>query len=399
MPVNIFFCYTHEDEGLLNRLKRHLTPLRRQGLIDVWYDRDISAGTEWEQEIHQHLNAAQIILLLVSPDFIYSDYCYGIEMKRAIERHERGETQVIPIILRPVSWQGSPFSKLQALPTDAKPVISSSWVYQDEAFFNVVEGIRKVVEQLSAQPTVKPAMPSAQVVEEQQMQFSAPTAVTPAPLPAAEPTTPVVAVPHPAPTKPAKAPVAARTSSTVNVPRPKSATPLPLVKPEAFALLITLTGHTDSVKSLVFSPDGQTLTSVSADLTITLWNPWTGAAVRSLTGHASFPTSLAFSPDGQTLASGSGDGDIKLWNLRTGKQMRSPRREGSTKSLVFSPDGQILASGSWDGAIKLWDLATGKRVRSLTGHASSVTSLAFSPDGQILASGSDDRTIKLWGKK
>src|SRR5216684_9393103 len=114
MPVKILFCYAREDELLLNKLKTQLRPLQRQGLIDVWHDRDISAGTEWEREINQRLNEAEIILLLVSPDFMDSDYCYGIEMKRAIERHQRGEALVIPVILRPVYWQGAPFGKLQA---------------------------------------------------------------------------------------------------------------------------------------------------------------------------------------------------------------------------------------------------------------------------------------------
>src|SRR2546421_3669197 len=115
MPVKIFFCYAHEDESLLNNLKIHLRLLQRQGLIDVWHDRDISAGMEWEQEISKHLNSAQIILLLVSSDFIDSDYCYSVEMKRAMERNEKGEARVIPVIFRPVTWQYEIFSKLQAL--------------------------------------------------------------------------------------------------------------------------------------------------------------------------------------------------------------------------------------------------------------------------------------------
>src|SRR5947208_10061471 len=102
MPVEIFFCYAHEDETLLNKLKAHLRPLQRQGLIDVWHDRDINAGQEWEQEISKHLNEAQIILLLISPDFMDSDYCYSKEMQRALERHEHREARVIPIILRHV---------------------------------------------------------------------------------------------------------------------------------------------------------------------------------------------------------------------------------------------------------------------------------------------------------
>src|SRR6266581_6189960 len=127
MAVKIFCCYAHEDEALLKKLKTQLRPLQRQGLVDVWYDRDISAGTEWEQEIKEQLNSAQIILLLVSPDFIASDYVNDVELKRAIERHNSGEAHVIPIILRSVYWQVDPLRKLQALPKDAKPILGSSW--------------------------------------------------------------------------------------------------------------------------------------------------------------------------------------------------------------------------------------------------------------------------------
>jgi hypothetical protein len=154
MPVKIFFCYAHEDELLLNKLKTHLRPLQQQGFIDVWHDGDISAGTEWEQEISQYLNSAQIILLLVSSDFMASDYIYNVELKLAVERHESGEACVIPVILRPVYWQGAPFGKLQALPKDGKPVIGSSWHSQDEAFYNIEEGIRKAINKLVAPPSI-----------------------------------------------------------------------------------------------------------------------------------------------------------------------------------------------------------------------------------------------------
>src|SRR5205085_11487138 len=136
MPVKIFFCYAHEDEVLLNQLKRHLRPLQRQGLIDVWHDREISAGTEWEREISQQLNAAHILLLLISPDFMNSDYCYGIEMKRALERHDNGDAHVIPIILRHVYWRGGPLGKLQVLPTDAIPMFEHQPAGLAEAIYD-----------------------------------------------------------------------------------------------------------------------------------------------------------------------------------------------------------------------------------------------------------------------
>jgi ABC-type multidrug transport system fused ATPase/permease subunit len=170
MPVKLFFCYAHEDEILLNKLRAHLKPIQRQGLIDVWHDRDISAGTEWEQAIKERLNMAEIILLLVSPDFMNSDYCYSVEMKRALERHTRYEARVIPIILRPVYWQGAPFGQLQALPTDGKPI--TDWRNREKALFTVAEGIRKAVEeQLSSE---KILYQTTEVVADEASSYSGP---------------------------------------------------------------------------------------------------------------------------------------------------------------------------------------------------------------------------------
>lgn len=164
MAVKIFFCYAREDEQLLNKLKAHLKPLQRRNIIEIWHDRDIRAGTDWEQEIHQHLNTAQLILLLVSPDFMNSDYCYSVEMKHALERHERKEVCVIPVILRHVYWQEE-FGKLQALPTDAIPIIDRYWHSLDEAFFNVVGGIQKAIEDMATTSLLaeNTSLPNAEV--------------------------------------------------------------------------------------------------------------------------------------------------------------------------------------------------------------------------------------------
>lgn len=153
--VDIFCCYAHEDQWLLNKLKAQLTSLQRQELIRVRADTDISAGKEWKKEVQKRLETAHILLLLVSPDFMESDHCYSIGVQHAIERHERGEARVIPVILRPVHWHGAPFGKLLALPTDGKPV--TDWQNLDSALFDVAEGIRKVAEELRANPLlVKP---------------------------------------------------------------------------------------------------------------------------------------------------------------------------------------------------------------------------------------------------
>ena len=148
--IEIFFSYSHKDETLREELGKQLSLLQWQGIITGWHDRKIVAGQEWKDEIDTHLNTARIILLLISPDFMASKYCFGVEVKRAMERHEQGEAMVIPVILRPVYWKGAPFGKLQALPTDAKAVTSSKWHDLDEAFFNVAEGIRMAIENLLA---------------------------------------------------------------------------------------------------------------------------------------------------------------------------------------------------------------------------------------------------------
>ncbi len=146
--IEIFYSYAHEDEKLRNKLEQQLALLQRTGQITNWHDRKINPGREWANEIDANLNKAQIILLLVSPAFLASDYCYGVEVKKAMDRHECGEARVIPIILRRVHWEDAPFGKIQALPTDGIPVTSRSWYNRDEAFFDIARGIRKVVKEL-----------------------------------------------------------------------------------------------------------------------------------------------------------------------------------------------------------------------------------------------------------
>jgi TIR domain len=149
-PIEVFISYSHKDEALREQLGTHLSLLRRQGIIDEWHDRRIGAGQEWAGAIDDHLNNAAVILLLVSADFLASDYCYDVEMTRALQRHDSGDACVIPVILRSVDWRGAPFARLQALPKDAKPV--KAWSDEDEAFTDVASGIRKAVEALRSRP-------------------------------------------------------------------------------------------------------------------------------------------------------------------------------------------------------------------------------------------------------
>ncbi|PUB78700.1 MAG: hypothetical protein DBO99_05865 [gamma proteobacterium symbiont of Ctena orbiculata] len=144
--IRLFLSYSHQDEDLRKELEKHLAALRRDGVIDIWQDRRIGPGDEFDREISNQLESADIVLLLVSSDFLHSDYCYDIEMKRALERHAEGTARVIPVILRPCDWQKTPLGKLNATPTDGKPVIEHASL--DRGFLEVARAVRTATEGL-----------------------------------------------------------------------------------------------------------------------------------------------------------------------------------------------------------------------------------------------------------
>lgn len=154
MSIKVFYCYAREDKAHRATLEKHLGNLKRLELITGWSDRNIDAGKEWAKEIDCNLNTANIILLLISPDFMHSEYCNSVEMKHALERHKNGTARVIPIILRHVEHEDAPFSRLQALPTGAVPITDRKWRTRDEAFLDVAQGIRKVVKELLSEQWV-----------------------------------------------------------------------------------------------------------------------------------------------------------------------------------------------------------------------------------------------------
>lgn len=157
---SLFFSYSHVDEGLRDQLEIHLAMLKRQGIIETWHDRRIVAGDELDAAIGEHVENDDIILLLVSPDFLASRYCYDVEMTRAMDRHVAGEAIVIPVILRPSDWHTAPFGKLMATPRDGRPVTQCP--DRDVAFLEIVKAIREAVEQLARKKGTSPR-PSGQL--------------------------------------------------------------------------------------------------------------------------------------------------------------------------------------------------------------------------------------------
>ena len=146
-PLHIFYCYAREDKVFRDALDTHLSGLKRQELLTTWSDREIRPGEEWKLAVDTHIQAAHIILCLVSPDFLASNYCYEQEMQQALNRHKEGSARVVPILVRPTYWENTPLSELQMLPSNALAVIL--WPQPDAAWVDVIKSILPVIQELS----------------------------------------------------------------------------------------------------------------------------------------------------------------------------------------------------------------------------------------------------------
>jgi len=454
--IEVFCCYAHEDEPLLNKLKTHLSPLQRQQLIHIWHDRDISAGAEWEQEIEKHLNTAHIILLLISPDFISSEYCYSTELKSALERHNQRKAIVIPVILRPSDWEDvSPgdfrLGQFQALPRDAFPV--TRWDDRDDAFLDVAKGIKKVVQDLA--------------------RFS-PRALTP----------PGQGMNHPYhPTSS----LAWSLDGTYLATGHQDAT-VHIWRTSTGSLYRTYTGHARPIRTLAWSPNGYSLASTDSE-TFRIWKPSTGLDT-NITGDLYFASGVrieyltwladgqlgvftcnrssredihdasqqvsivwkgvpshsdkdlisatfAWSPNGHYLACANTKeaysesawpslSEIQVWDTLTGtgwtadSSRRGPQRPGSAwrpsdplerlrrreslrsriNTLAWSPDSQFIASSCCEPTMNeqiicIWSIGNRKLSVLHRSQRGTVTALAWSPDGKYVAFAAWDGTLQI----
>lgn len=151
-PLHIFLSFAYEDRAFRDTLDTHLTVLQKARLIDNWHKHEVSPGNEWQNIVDEQLNQADIILLFITPHFIASNYCYSVQMKQALEKHENGEVRVIPILFRPTFWYDLPFAKLQGLPTSGNKTVSE-WKNKDRAYVEIIGGIKKAIEELSQKRT------------------------------------------------------------------------------------------------------------------------------------------------------------------------------------------------------------------------------------------------------
>ena len=147
--ARIFISYAHEDEPLKDELDKHLKVLKRSSKVEVWSDRQLVAGQEWDESIMAELHAANVIQLLISVDFNASDFIWDKELAVAMERHKAGTARVVPVILRKCDWDDLPYAALQALPRNATPV--TEYPDRDVAYTEVAQGVEQLVDQINEQ--------------------------------------------------------------------------------------------------------------------------------------------------------------------------------------------------------------------------------------------------------
>jgi WD40 repeat protein len=372
-PLELFFSYSHADEPLRKELETHLSLLEREGLIRTWHDRDIEAGQEWEREIDQHLRTADIVLLLVSPSFIASRYCWSIEVEEALARHRRGEARVIPIILRPVYWKPSPIGSLQALPKDAQPIIE--WQHRDRAYLEVVLELRRVIASLSA---------------------PRPPATAPDRRPSGD-----------AEHRPAFRDVKDRIlecfeGSLSSYARTVAWSPqrhwIALGCDEETAVIdlrnqgrcVWRAPHT--FPHVLWSPNGTRL-GVVEKATCAVLDPANGRELWSVPNEGGVSSSLSWSPDGSRLALGKGR-DASILDAASGRPLC--HIDNYPKAVLWSPTGTHLAIGQHE-QLQLWCVsgpdAPGVRDLSIRG----AVPYAWSPDGALLAVYAGEvNVIQVW---
>jgi WD40 repeat protein len=394
--VEIFCCYAHEDLELLRELKIHLSPLLRAYPVTFWDDGDIVPGTDWVETIKLRLNRADIVLLLISADLFQSDYCYTVEMQRAVERHRQEKTHVIPIILRPVVWQCIPIgdiklNRLQALPKSLEPV--TSWHNHDEAWKDVVEGIERVINEL-----LLPSIPNV----------GGTTRTPGVSSPQARETVPSMKLQHRIPRRAiilGLGGLLAVGSSIFFLTLPQEARVLSFSShPSAINTsnsaslnnrIYVYTGLTDAVNAVGWSPDGKCIAAGSKDKTIQVWEANSGNHIATYTGNSPV-TSLAWSPDSRYIVVGYTEGLAQVWDTRTrNKTVNYTKHTSSITFVVWSSDKNYIASGSTDTTVQVWNAFNGKEVLSYTNQTNFIKCMAWSDDGNYIASGSDN-ILQVW---
>ncbi len=387
-PLSAFISYALEDYQLLKELEKHLALLHNQGFITTWSEQDISAGSAWETETETHLKNADIILLLISPDFMASKYSNSAEMQHIMNRHASGHSRVILVLLRAVDLEGAQFNRLRKLPDNGVPVISQKWPHLDEAFTNIAKGIRKVIEEIQSANNPNPLQEKLFFALQKEKLASNPLAELKKRLP--------------------------EFSLQKTLPAEQLPASNPLSAPNA---LFVYNEHTNSIATIAWSPDGKYIASADQNGLIRIWEPATGKNKIAVSAWGIGPIvpstkksiqELLWSPDSQYLAAHIGSKDSSrafIWHVETQKSVHFANYAylpySHTHCFAWSPDGLYIAMDDkflhTKARIGLWSVDTKEHLLSYVKHTNEqITSLDWSPDKKVIASSDADGNIHIW---
>ena len=368
--IKIVYCYDQIDSDFQKDLDKHLSSLRSLNRITTWFDNKIQPGSDWKHEIETQFSEADIILLLVSADFMASKLLQLSEMQRAFERHNAGTAHVIPIILRPVDWEETIIGTLQALPTNGKPI--TQWDDRDQAFVDVVRGIRVVINKLIPKQilsTHETSILYPELIDQQR------------------PHSTVLPLPHPSTTSP---PVVVQRTTHASPP----GTLLYTIYPSSLPGKRVVTWFSDSNR----------LATISSDGTLQTWDAITGQLLMNYPLPYQHLMLVAWSPDSNRVAivSSSDRKTIQVWDTRGQRLLTAyPNPKGVVDTVAWSPDSMHIASSTsqflgWTSQTTVWRADTGQALSALSHLRSSYPyDIAWSPKNVHIGS-NEGVTIRIW---
>ena len=361
--TRVFISYSHKDKRYLEKFRAHLASSVQQGELEIWDDTRIEPGSHWEDEIKQAIASAKVFILLVSADFMASEYIMENELPSILDAVKQGEVTVLTVFVSPSAYRLTDLAQFQAFNPPSRPLSKLPQHEREAVWSKLAKTVNKLV--------AKEPLPSlSSPAETRLLTYSGHTRAVYAV--AWSPDGQYIA--------------SAGDDQTVQVWNATTGD-----------TIITYRGHSDWVRAVAWSPDGQYIASAGADRTVQVWNATTGDTIITYRGHSDWVRAVAWSPDGQYIASAGADRTVQVWNATTGDTIITYRGHSDwVRAVAWSPDGQYIASAGADRTVQVWNIATAEAITVYLGHPDDVRSVAWSPDGQYIASAGADGTIQVW---